>query len=81
LINVPYWWDKSADSLAATIRALRPDIEITGVSTALPIPLKPAKPRTRLKYVPNASKNYDATTVNPSGWYYCMNGLVDFVIG
>lgn len=28
LIQVPYWWDKSVASLAATILKYRPDIEL-----------------------------------------------------
>jgi len=41
LIEVPYWWDYSASSLAATIQNERPDILLSNVVTiGNPIPLK-----------------------------------------
>jgi len=49
LIIIPFWWDNTIESVAQSIHALRPDIEIpkkwlTGKSiTQLPPKLQPAK--------------------------------------
>jgi hypothetical protein len=49
VISVPYWWDRSASSLAATIQYYRPDIQLR-VKKALPIPSeKPVKRNTKSK--------------------------------
>ncbi len=38
LITVPYWWDGKLSSIATTIHAERPDIEIPSSYLASPIP-------------------------------------------
>jgi hypothetical protein len=40
LISVPFWWDRSSDSLASTIHSYRPDIKIQVAEEVLPIPLE-----------------------------------------
>jgi hypothetical protein len=40
LIEVPYWWDRKSESLAATIYSQRPEL-FTEKPTASPIPLAP----------------------------------------
>jgi hypothetical protein len=40
LIEVPYWWDFAAESLAATIHQHRPEL-ITSSTSAQPIPTQP----------------------------------------
>jgi hypothetical protein len=43
LIPIPFWWDRSPNSLAATIQLLRPDINILAQTTkdmTKPIPLE-----------------------------------------
>jgi hypothetical protein len=39
LISIPFWWDRSSNSLAATIRNYRPDINLDSI-TKEPIPLE-----------------------------------------
>jgi hypothetical protein len=54
LIAIPFWWNKSSAELAATIKAYRPDINISVPSNSLPISrTMPPKP---LKTKPNTSK-------------------------
>jgi hypothetical protein len=37
VISIPFWWDRSSDSLASTIEYYRPDINLQA-KKALPIP-------------------------------------------
>jgi hypothetical protein len=68
LIPIPFWWDKSPQSLAATIRSIRPDINFTNTSLGSPIPLgMPHKLQHQFKYVPNASKEWNEK-IDPTGW-------------
>jgi hypothetical protein len=69
LIPIPFWWDKSDASLAATIRHHRPDIAMLEHPTsALPIsPEVPPEFRPEFKYQPNVSQEY-TEDINPSGW-------------
>jgi hypothetical protein len=39
LISIPFWWDRSSDSLASTIEYYRPDINLQA-KKAPPIPLE-----------------------------------------
>jgi hypothetical protein len=39
LISIPFWWDKSSNSLASTIQYYRPDINIQAKNVP-PIPLE-----------------------------------------
>ncbi len=68
LITVPYWWDGSLSSLAATIRQARPDIEIPSVDITAPIPLNvPIKATSsvpfEVKHAGNVPEKFDVT-----GW-------------
>jgi hypothetical protein len=68
LISIPFWWDKSPQSLAATIRSIRPDIHFENVESSNPIPGEiPRTLRDRLKYIPNASKEWNEK-MDPTGW-------------
>jgi hypothetical protein len=40
LIEIPYWWDRKIDSLAATIYSQRPDV-LADIPIGNPIPLSP----------------------------------------
>jgi ATP-dependent DNA ligase len=84
-IEVPYWWDRKIQSLAATIYSQRPEL-LTEKPTSAPIPLSP--PATHKKEI-ESSNLLDITTVtflgyakkqlmtstvwedsqNPTGWY------------
>jgi hypothetical protein len=48
LIEVPFWWDRQKETLAATIHQHRPDL-IPDPGPYQPIPLKPLKPTPVLK--------------------------------
>jgi hypothetical protein len=56
LIPVPFWWDKSPSTLAATIRLYRPDINFN-VAVTQPISSDiPSKLQNNIKWVPSAAK-------------------------
>jgi hypothetical protein len=40
LIPIPFWWDRSSDSLASTIEYYRPDINLQSKKKVPPIPLE-----------------------------------------
>jgi hypothetical protein len=69
VIPVPFWWDGSPESLAATIIHYRPDITFPGIVPTSPIsseiPVKYQKP---FKYVPNSATEYYGQ-IDPTGWY------------
>jgi hypothetical protein len=68
LISIPFWWDKSRNSLASTIKLHRPDIEMLDHSTSTPpIPLTMPSKLHRQKYIPNCSKDYNGQ-IDPTGW-------------
>jgi hypothetical protein len=68
LISVPFWWDKNPASLAATIRQIRPDIEVNFVES-FPIPTEvPRRVLMKYQYVPNVAQEYDES-IEPEGWY------------
>jgi hypothetical protein len=71
LIPIPYWWNKTAGSLAATLSSYRPDFsfssDVLSDERAIPLDMPPATSN-KIKYIPNASKYYDER-VDPSGWY------------
>jgi hypothetical protein len=54
LIEVPYWWDRKYDSLAATIYSQRPDL-FTEKPTGQPIPLNPPSEHQKNKNEGNSS--------------------------
>jgi hypothetical protein len=67
LIPIPFWWDRSSSSLAATIQLCRPDVISAIPENALPIPK--AIPETQnYSYKYNVPQEYDEQAVNPSGW-------------
>jgi hypothetical protein len=66
VISVPFWWDRSPSSLAATIQLHRPDINIEGATDAIATQM-PSKYRTPFTYRPNSPKEYDGL-LNPTGW-------------
>jgi hypothetical protein len=48
LISIPFWWDCSSNSLAATIEYYRPDINLQPSKAVPPIPLEmPVKSKKR----------------------------------
>ncbi len=49
LIPVPYWWDRSHESLAPFIRSHRPDITVVATSQFKEIPATPPRVIVRLK--------------------------------
>jgi hypothetical protein len=67
LISIPFWWDKSPNSLASTIRLYRPDINISGISVAEPIPSTIPKQLLRLNRTPSAPKEW-TDEIDPTGW-------------
>jgi hypothetical protein len=69
LISIPFWWDKSSNSLASTIESARPDIKISA-STSKPSsisPYMPIKYQRQIKYTPNVSLDFKGQ-VDPTGW-------------
>jgi hypothetical protein len=69
LIAVPFWWDKSLPSLAATIRLYRPDLLEEG-PRGIPISTKiPKQLAQKFQYKPNVGQKYDAQ-LDPTGWYH-----------
>jgi hypothetical protein len=68
LLSIPFWWDKSSSSLAATIQAYRPDINADLIPLSNPIPSEiPLKFQNKFSYIPNASKEY-TEQLDPTGW-------------
>ena len=68
LISIPFWWDKSPNSLASTIRLYRPDITVNGVLPASPISSEmPIKFQKRFRYTPNSSEEWN-DQIDPTGW-------------
>jgi hypothetical protein len=61
LIKVPYWWDKSKESLMATIRQARPDIELPISTSAKPIP-EFISSAVRVTYEPVIAKDLNNTS-------------------
>jgi hypothetical protein len=70
LISIPFWWDKSSRSLAATIRSVRPDCQFNVESSPSDVIAAnmPTKLHNQFKYIPVLPKKYDET-VEPTGWY------------
>jgi hypothetical protein len=52
VISIPFWWNRSANSLAATIQSVRPDIEFQRSipTNAQPIPLESLQRYKKLKH-------------------------------
>jgi hypothetical protein len=67
LIPIPFWWDHSRESLAATIRHFRPDVELYIPANVTPIPAR-IPLQSYFKYRNNVAQQYDAT-VDPTDLY------------
>jgi hypothetical protein len=75
LIPIPFWWDKSPASLAATIRAVRADLLQDQSINVAPIATDmPSQYQRRPSYRFNSPQLYD-TKVDPTGWFLCVNTL------
>jgi hypothetical protein len=77
LITIPFWWDKSLKSLAATIQAHRLDVipQVTSgyaISKDLPKEYKHA-----FKYRPNTAQNIPED-FNPTNWYFITTGSSNY---
>jgi hypothetical protein len=69
VIHVPFWWNRSLASLAATIQSKRPEITFRIPVNELPIPLEmPAQYYKRKPYKANVAQKLN-DKVNPTGWY------------
>jgi hypothetical protein len=66
LISIPFWWDKSPNSLVSTIRLYRPDINIH-TPTSAPIPVEMPRKFMRFKYIPTVAKEMK-NEIDPTGW-------------
>jgi hypothetical protein len=66
LISIPYWWDRSSSSLAATISYHRPDITFDGIPHLIPIPTEFPKNMKTL-HRPNVAQKYQEH-IDPTGW-------------
>jgi hypothetical protein len=68
LISIPFWWDKSPNSLASTIQLHRPDVKMTGnLQFTSPIPSQMPPKLNRFKYTPNRPKQM-GDSIDPTGW-------------
>ena len=50
LIEIPYWWDFTRESLVASIHSYRPDV-ISAQGNGIPIPKEPPTSITKGKYL------------------------------
>jgi ATP-dependent DNA ligase len=68
---VPYWWDKTHSSLAATIYNQRPDL-FTEQPKGVPIPSNPQE-KSNAKIISTTrlmtATLWDNSTMDPTGWY------------
>jgi hypothetical protein len=67
LITIPFWWDKSLSSLAATIHQQRPDLVPSAQGSPIPLEM-PKQYQVPTKYSPNVPQKYH-DNVDPTGWY------------
>jgi hypothetical protein len=69
LIPIPFWWDGSLSTLAATLHQHRPDIPLSSVFVnAKPISqVMPLKHQQRVQYKPSIPQHY-SDTADPSSW-------------
>jgi hypothetical protein len=68
LVSIPFWWDKSPNTLAATLQTYRPDIPFHNITPSTPIPTEmPRKYQHQFKYIANASQEFK-DQVDPTGW-------------
>jgi hypothetical protein len=64
LIPIPYWWDKSVESLAATIQSYR--IDLSEFTRGAGSPISTTIPARVFKYEPNVAQEY--ADEDPTGW-------------
>jgi len=79
LLEIPYWWDNSADSIAASLKELRSDL-ITAQVKALPIPKTPFKGTRKPRTTPSGGRKISdigqlimlskdwLSGMDPTGW-------------
>ena len=67
LIEIPYWWDNSQESLKATVYSLRPDL-IHHVGTGKPIPSKPVPGTLNSDLIPINFGSPWKVNGDPAGW-------------
>ena len=74
MIEIPYWWDRKYESLAATIYSQRPDLFLSEIPSSKPIPSVPPPERivkTDSKLVKKTlmlATEWDENTMEPTGW-------------
>jgi hypothetical protein len=78
LIPIPFWWDRSLQSLAATIRLYKPDISWPDIpSTTTPISEEmPLKYHRKFQYKPSVAQEY-SEQIDPTGWYQYKIALLN----
>ena len=74
LIQVPYWWDRKLESLAATVYTQRPDLfNNSNIPSGSPIPILPNYTNSKLlqskKRMIMTATEWDYDTMDPTGWY------------
>jgi hypothetical protein len=70
LIQVPFWWDWTTESLAATIRKCRYDLPLEEIAHFKAIPKEMPRrylKKAKFKYKPNVPQLYDER-IDPTGW-------------
>jgi hypothetical protein len=65
VVPIPFWWNKSPGSLAATVQAIRPDLQLSSSESAIPLSM-PLRAQS-FRYTPISSKKY-AEQIDPTGW-------------
>jgi hypothetical protein len=75
LIIVPFWWDRTPQSLIATVKAARPDLLSDVVVTSPPIPLDmPIELGRPIEFIEGVGEPMNACFLtrddaDPTGWY------------
>jgi ATP-dependent DNA ligase len=69
LIQVPYWWNKKRDSLAATIHDKRPDLLYSkGPNIPQIEPLPKSRESASFKKIFMTSTEWNEASMDPKGW-------------
>jgi hypothetical protein len=66
LVTIPFWWDGSISSLAATVRLQRPDLQLSNATIGQPIPTEIPQDHP-FHYAPNVPQELPAN-FDPTGW-------------
>ncbi len=80
LLVVPYWWDKSAESLARTIHELRPDITVPPsflAGRAIPDVMPRQREMIRGEFYPKQEAQ-PSNTFDATGWYVTVRNKMSF---